>query len=282
MLGNMDANVALNNLESASQNVLRYSQQFLDVVKVFIHGDFTHIPGSMPFISQIPTPNPSRRPSHVQLTAATVEPAMIQGGDGSIPPRISPITTAHTSSSPPQSLWQGSQFEDVQVSLILATINCYTCLVGSYHIILSYLLHELMAVATPEHHPHSSPTFTGFAAAFAATSQVPPADRNSQLRMIFNNCVRMLVQLEMSLGVPEHHCVASWVLPYSAQLLHPHHHEGILSGPVAANLLNTLVSQRFGMCVNGLATGKNSVKEIISAINQFFDPVQTVSQVTTI
>ncbi|OKL57286.1 hypothetical protein UA08_07564 [Talaromyces atroroseus] len=283
MLGNMDANVALNNLESASQNVMRYSQQFLDVVKVFIHRDFASIPVSMAFVSQMPTPNQSRRPSHVQVTTSTVEPALVQGGDASLPPQIGPVTAAHVSSSPTQSPWQGSQFEDVQVSLILATINCYTCLVGSYHIILSYLLHELMAITTPEQHPQSSPTFTGFAAAFAATSHIPSADRNSQLRLIFNNCIRMLSQLEMSLGVPEQHCVASWALPYSTQLLHQQHpHDGILSGPVAANLLNALVNQRFGLCVNGLATGKNSVKEIISAINQFFDPVQPVSQVTTI
>lgn len=279
MLGNMHANVALANLESASRNVLRYSQQFLEVVKVFVDGGLATIstvfPGSMavnPFVPQVNTPVNSRRPSYVQQTSATttIEPMLVSGGEAAaVPPQISPVAP-FTSSSSVQSHWQRTQFEDVQVSLILATINCYTCLVGSYHIILSYLLQELMAVTTPEPQSQSSPTFSGFGAAFAATAQIPQPDRDSQLRLIFHNCMGMLAQLELSLGMPEQHCVASWALSFPG-VGQPHRHDGILSGPVASVLVSTLVAQRFELCVNGLATGKNSMKEIIATINQFFE-----------
>jgi hypothetical protein len=287
MLGNMDANVALNNLESASRNVLRYSQQFLEVVRVFVDGGLatmaTVLPGSMavnPFVPQIHTPVNSRRPSYVQQTpSSTIEPMLASGADTAMAPQISPVTS-FTSTSSGQSSWQGTPFEDVQVSLILATINCYTCLVGSYHIILSYLLHELMAVVTPEQQNQSSPTFTGFAAAFAATAHIQQPDRDSQLRLIYHNCMGMLAQLELSLGLPEQHCVASWALSFPG-VGHPHRHEGILSGPVAAVLIGTLINQKFGLCVNGLATGKNSMKEVISTINQFFDAGQPVTQVVS-
>lgn len=289
MLGNMDANVALNNLESASRNVLRYSQQFLEVVRVFVDGGLatmataTVLPGSMavnPFVPQIHTPVNSRRPSYVQQTpSSTIEPMLASGADAAMAPQISPVTS-FTSTSSGQSSWHGTPFEDVQVSLILATINCYTCLAGSYHIILSYLLHELMAVVTPEQQSQSSPTFTGFAAAFAATAQIQQPDRDSQLRLIYHNCVGMLAQLELSLGLPEQHCVASWALSFPG-VGDPHRHEGILSGPVAAVLIGTLVNQKFGLCVNGLATGKNSMKEVISTINQFFDAGQPVTQVVS-
>ncbi|KAF3396658.1 hypothetical protein DPV78_007504 [Talaromyces pinophilus] len=287
MLGNMDANVALNNLESASRNVLRYSQQFLEVVRVFVDGGLatmaTVLPGSMavnPFVPQIHTPVNSRRPSYVQQTpSSTIEPMLASGADTAMAPQISPVTS-FTSTSSGQSSWQGTPFEDVQVSLILATINCYTCLVGSYHIILSYLLHELMAVVTPEQQNQSSPTFTGFAAAFAATAHIQQPDRDSQLRLIYHNCMGMLAQLELSLGLPEQHCVASWALSFPG-VGHPHRHEGILSGSVAAVLIGTLINQKFGLCVNGLATGKNSMKEVISTINQFFDAGQPVTQVVS-
>lgn len=282
----MDANIALNNLESASRNVLRYSQQFLEVVRVFVDGGLvttaTVFPGSMavnvnPFVPQIHTPVNSRRPSYVQQTpSSAIEPILVSGGEATLAPQISPV--ASFSSSSGQSSWQGTQFEDVQVSLILATINCYTCLVGSYHIILSYLLHELMAVVTPEQPSQSSPTFSGFAAAFAATAHIQQPDRDSQLRLIYHNCMGMLAQLELSLGLPEQHCVASWALSFPG-VGQPHRHEGILSGPVAAALVSTLVNQKFGLCVNGLATGKNSMKEVISTINQFFDAAQPVTQV---
>lgn len=283
MLGNMNANVALNNLNSASQIVLRYSQQFLEVVRVLVDGGLpimaTVLPGSMalnPFIPQIHTPVNSRRPSYVQQTpGSATEPMMVSGGDASMPPQVSPIASFTTSSG--QSPRQEALFEDVQVSLILATINCYTCLVGSYHIILSYLLHELMAAETPEQQSQSSPTFTGFAAAFAATAQIQLHDRDSQLRLIYHNCVGMLAQLELSLGLPEQHCVASWALSFPG-VGQPHHHKGMLSSPVAAVVLGTLVNQKFGLCVNGLATGKNSMKELISTINQFFDAAQPIAQ----
>lgn len=284
MLGNMDANVALNNLESASRNVLRYSQQFLEVVRVFVDGGLattaTVFPGSMavnPFVPQIHTPVNSRRPSYVQQTpGSAIEPMMVSG-EATMAPQISPVAS-FTSSSSGQSSWQGTQFKDVQVSLILATINCYTCLVGSYHIILSYLLHELMAVVTPEQQSQSSPTFSGFAAAFAATAHIQQPDRDSQLRLIYHSCMGMLAQLELSLGLPEQHCVASWALSFPG-VGQPHRYEGILSSPVAAVLIGTLVNQKFGLCVNGLATGKNSMKEVISTINQFLDAAQPITQV---
>lgn len=286
MLGNMDANVALNNLESASRNVLRYSQQFLEVVRVFVDGGLatmaTVLPGSTavnPFIPQIHTPVNSRRPSYVQQTpGSAIEPILVSGGDATMAPQISPVASFTTSSG--QSSWQGTPFEDVQVSLILATMNCYTCLVGSYHIILSYLLHELMAVVTPEQQSQSSPTFTGFAAAFAATAQIQQPDRDSQLRLIYHDCMGMLAQLELSVGLPEQHCVASWALPFPG-VGQPNRHEGILSSPMAAVLIGALVNQKFGLCVNGLATGKNSMKEVISTINQFFDAVQPIAQVVS-
>lgn len=281
MLGNMDAHVALNNLELTSQNVLRYSQQFLDVVKLFVEGGYptmatVSMAGPMAantFISRIQTPAQSRRPSHnQQTTASTVDSTLGPGSKASVPSQISPVAT-YTSSFSSQSSWQGGQFEDVQVSLILATINCYTCLVGSYHIVLSYLLHELMAVTTPEQNQQTSPTISGFAAAFAATAHVQQPDRDAQLRLIFQNCMRMLAQLELSLGIPEQHCVASWALPFLGAGQH-HRQNGVLSSPMASILLSTLVSQKFGLCVNGLASAKNSMKEIISTINQFFDAAQ--------
>lgn len=287
MLGNMDANVALKNLDSASRSILRYSQQFLEVVRVFVEGGpatmATVIPASMainPFVPQIQTPVNSRRPSYVQRTpGSAIEPILVSE-DAAMACQVNPVAS-FTSASSGHSSWQGTQFEDVQVSLILATINCYTCLVGSYHIILSYLLHELMAVVAPEQQQNqSSPTFTGFAAAFAPTTRIQQPDRDSHLRLIYHNCVGMLAQLEVSLGLPEQHCVASWALTFPG-VGQPPRHEGILSGPVAAALLSTLVNQKFGLCVNGLATSKNSMKEIISTINQYLDTTQPISQVVS-
>ncbi|EED20603.1 hypothetical protein TSTA_038140 [Talaromyces stipitatus ATCC 10500] len=285
MLGNMHANVALTNLESASRNVLRYSQQFLEVVNVFVDGGLvpmaTVFPRSMAvnaFAPHIHTPVNSRRPSYVQQTpTSTIEPILVPGAEAAIPPQITPLAS-FTLPSSGQPSWQGTQFEDVQVSLILATINCYTCLIGSYHIILSYLLHELMAVVTPEQQSQSSSTFPDFATPFAVTAHVQQPDRDSQLRLIFHNCMGMLAQLELSLGLPEQHCVASWALSFPG-VGQPHRHDGVLSGPVAAILVNTLVNQKFGLCVNGLATGKNSMKDIIATINQFFEAGHAATQV---
>ncbi|KAH8689301.1 hypothetical protein BGW36DRAFT_466233 [Talaromyces proteolyticus] len=159
MLGCIDADIALTNLESASRNVLCDSKRFLEFAKVLIDGqdDRTKAvivdPESLAanaFVPQVHTPVDSGRLSY-----------------GSV--------ASFTSSLICQSPWQGIQSEDTQVPLILSIANCYSCLVGSYHMILTYLLHELMAVTISEQRSQSS-TFSGLAAA-----QVQRPDRDSRL-----------------------------------------------------------------------------------------------------
>lgn len=250
MLGNMSPTIAVHNLQTALQSVLAYSHQFLETVKLCSQGEAAgalscQAATSMAangMIVPLPTPNQSRRPSCL--------PAGVETGLGQ-----------------PEPLPQGSptyarsgRFDDVQISLTLAIINCYTCLVGSYHIIFSYLLQELMA--SSPFAPHPSPIFPSFTA--YATDSEP--NRELHLRCIFNNSMRMLAELEATLSLPERHSVAS--LP--GQTISA---DGILASPSSSVLLDSLASQGFGMCVNGLATGKNSLKEIVQAINQFLDPV---------
>ncbi|CRG86816.1 hypothetical protein PISL3812_03828 [Talaromyces islandicus] len=248
MLGNMSPTIAVHNLQTALQSVLAYSHQFLEVVAC-IQGETANpaacqVAASMTangMIVPLPTPSQSRRPSCL--------PTGVETGLGQ-PETLAP---------------QGNQtgrFEDVQISLILAIINCYTCLVGSYHIIFSYLLQELMA--NSPFAPQPSPIFPSFE---YATGSEP--NRELHLRCIFNNSMRMLAELETTLGLPERHSVAS----SPGQQQQTNRADGILASPSSSVLLDSLASQGFGLCVNGLATGKNSLKEIVQAINQFLEPV---------
>ncbi|KAH8691312.1 hypothetical protein BGW36DRAFT_400618 [Talaromyces proteolyticus] len=244
MLGNMSPSIAVNNLETALQSVLGYSQQFLEVVKFSVPGDLPelscHLSNTVPATSMalsLPTPSESRRSSFFQA-ATGCEMALAQ--PEALPQQINPTY-----------IRQG-RFDDVHTSLILAIVNCYTCLAGSYHLIFTYLLQELMASS-----PQPSPIFPNFG--FATESE---PNRDLQLRLIFNNSMGMLAHVETSLGLPERHAASC----LSGQ---PHHQDGILSHPSALVLLDGLASQGFGLCVNGLATGKQPLKEIVQAINQF-------------
>lgn len=248
MLGNMSPTVAVHNLQTALQSVLTYSHQFIQTVELCSQGETAdfHAATSIAangMIVPLPTPSQSRRPSCLQ-----------SGGEAGLgqPEGLAP------QGSPTYS--RQGRFDDVQISLVLAIINCYTCLVGSYHIIFSYLLQELMA--SSPFAPQPSPIFPSYA---YATDSEP--NRELHLRCIFDNSMRMLAQLESTLSLPERHSVAS--LPGQGG----HRPDGILASPSSSVLLDSLTSQGFGLCVNGLATGKNSLKEIVQAINQFLDPV---------
>jgi hypothetical protein len=248
MLGNMSPTIAVHNLQTALQSVLEYSRQFLQTVKLCSQGEAADFQAATSIttngmIMPLPTPSQSRRPSCLQIGGET--------GLGQ-PEAVVPQGS--------QTYTQQGRFDDVQISLILAIINCYACLVGSYHIIFSYLLQELMA--SSPFAPQPSPIFPSFA---YATDSEP--NRELHLRYIFNNSMRMLAELEATLSLPETHSVASLPGQGSSRP------DGILASPSSSVLLDSLASQGFGMCVNGLATGKNSLKEIVQAINQFLDPV---------
>jgi hypothetical protein len=248
MLGNMSPTIAVHNLQTALQSVLEYSRQFIQTVKLCSQGEAADFQDATSITANgmtvpLPIPSQSRRPSCLQTGGETVlsQPEVVfpQGS---------------------QTYTRQGRFDDVQISLILAIINCYTCLVGSYHIIFSYLLQELMA--SSPFAPQPSPIFPSFA---YATDSEP--NRELHLRYIFSNSMRMLAELEATLSLPERHSVAS--LPGQGG----NRPDGILASPSSSVLLDSLASQGFGLCVNGLATGKNSLKEIVQAINQFLDPV---------
>lgn len=288
MLGTRDATVAFNKLESAASDVLRYSGQFLQVVDFFINGKLpsttvaTNALIGDPFVSQVPTPFSSRRPSYVQQTGASAVELttahVIRGGCITIPSE-NMFAPSYVSSPPCQSMWMGTPFEDVRVSLILAAINCYSCLAGSYHIIFSYLIHELLALHSPEGQSQSSPTFSSFDTTVETSPQLLHQDKESKFRVIFHNCIDMLAHLELTLGMPDEHCVALGSFSFLG-VRRSHHVDGILSGPVAESLFGTLVNQSFGLSVNGLATGKNVMRELISAINGVLDTSQAAAQAT--
>jgi hypothetical protein len=254
MLGNMTPTIAVHNLQTALQSVLAYSHQFIETVKLCSQGETADPAGCQVatsiaangMIVQLPTPSQSRRPSCLGETGLGQAETLATAPQGS------------------QTYPRQGGFEDVQISLILAIINCYTCLVGSYHIIFSYLLQELMA--SSPFSPQPSPIFPSYA---YATDSEP--NRELHLRYIFNNSMRMLFELEKTLGLPERHSVAS--SSPGQQQQQTSRADGILASPSSSALLDSLASQGFGMCVNGLATGKNSLKEIVQAINQFLDPV---------
>ncbi|KAH8697991.1 hypothetical protein BGW36DRAFT_407885 [Talaromyces proteolyticus] len=208
MLDKMFPTIAVNNLETALQSLLDYSQQFLEVVTFSILREITF--------------------------------------------------TTNGATSRPETVFVSQAWFDIHISLVLAIINCYACLMGSYHLIFSYLLKELIACS-----PQPSPTFPNFTFPTLLTDGEP--SRKLQLRLIFNNGIRMLARLEAGLGLPEQYSVAC--LPGQSR-----HHDGILRSPSAMVFLDNLTSQGFRLYVNGPATGKKSSKEIVQAIHQFLGP----------
>lgn len=219
----------LTSLDYAVQTVIACSERFMNAVRV--SGSDDQFDASITGFTM-------SNPPEIQLPAGIFSISSSESRPGLLP---------QAGQLPSSCYRRPTRWADMDAPAVIAALSCYTCLIGMYHLVLSYILQE---VTVP------SPLETRFTPAFRHPLAHSERIQEPQLRMLFLTMTQMLGRVENSLGLPE----------TGHGALQDDQGSRIASHPVAAGLLNTY-------CGNGVGDRQKMVEDMIQRLRQYINGV---------
>lgn len=229
--------ISMTSLDYAVRTVLACSERFMNAVRSLGNDHPFEISVQCLASSDISARVALLGQPEMQLSAGIISGSPSEWQPGLLPP-VEPSSS---------SFKRPRRWADMDAPTVIAALSCYTCLIGMYHLVLSYILQEVIVPSPLE--TRSTP---------AVRHPLAHSDRvqEPQLRMLFLTMTQMLGRIEHSIGFPETRRVA----------LQADDGSRVASHPVAAALLDT-------HCGNGVGDRRNMVEEMIQTLRQYIEGV---------